>query len=73
MKTSEIRELSLEEGEQKLTDLTQEYFNLRFQHGVGQLENTARLIQSKRDIARIKTVLHELSLNKKSKNETGKE
>ena len=40
MKTSEIRELSLEEMQTKVNDLREEMFNLRFQHGTGQLENT---------------------------------
>ena len=59
MKASELRELSLEELEHKLEDLTQEFFNLRFQHATDQLENPMRLRQTKRDIARIKTVLRE--------------
>lgn len=59
MKASELRELSLEELGHKLADLTQELFNLRFQHATDQLENPMRLRQSKCDIARIKTVLKE--------------
>jgi large subunit ribosomal protein L29 len=59
MKPSEIRELSIEELQRKGDDLTQEFFNLRFQHGVGQLENTAILKQTKQDIARVKTILRE--------------
>ena len=59
MKPSEIRELSIEELQRKDVDLTQELFNLRFQHGVGQLENTATLRQSKKDVARVKTILKE--------------
>ena len=59
MKTPEIRELGLEEMTQRREDLKQELFNLRFQHGIGQLENTARLKQTKRDIARIETILKE--------------
>ena len=59
MKASELRELSLEELGHALTDLTQELFNLRFQHATDQLENPMRLKQTKRDIARIKTVLRE--------------
>jgi large subunit ribosomal protein L29 len=62
MKVSEIRELSEEELREKLGEVTQEQFNLRFQHGTGQLENTMRLGEVKRDIARIKTVLRELEL-----------
>lgn len=63
MKASELRELSREELRQKLEDLTQEVFNLRFQHATDQLENPMRLGQAKRDIARIKTVLREERLS----------
>jgi large subunit ribosomal protein L29 len=59
MKASELRELSLDELGHTLADLTQELFNLRFQHATDQLENPMRLRQTKRDIARIKTVLRE--------------
>ncbi len=59
MKASELRELSIEELGHKLTDMTQELFNLRFQHATDQLENATRLRQTRRDIARIKTVLKE--------------
>ena len=59
MKASEIRELSLNEMEQKRDELKEALFNLRFQHGIGQLENTAKLKQTKRDIARAETVLRE--------------
>lgn len=61
MKASEIRELSPDEKERKLVDLKQELFNLRFQHGIGQLENPAKMKQVKRDIARLNTVLREAS------------
>ena len=73
MKASEVRELSLEEKERKLADLKEELFNLRFQHESGQIENPVRLKQTKHEIARVKTVLRELSLADKSKNETDKE
>ena len=59
MKASELRELSSEELGHKLSDMTQELFNLRFQHATDQLENPMRLHQTKRDIARIKTILRE--------------
>lgn len=59
MKASELRELSLEELEHRLRDVTQELFNLRFQHATDQLENPMRLGQTKRDIARIETILRE--------------
>ena len=57
MKASELKELSQAELEQKLAELKQELFNLRFQHAVNQLENPMRMKAVKRDIARVKTVL----------------
>ncbi len=69
MKASEIIELSLEEMHRKVTDLKEELFNLRFQHEVGQLENPQKMKQTKRDIARIKTVMRESELQ----NNTDKE
>ncbi len=59
MKSSEIREMGLEEMQRTRNDLKEEMFNLRFQHGVGQLENTAKLKQTRRDIARIETLIRE--------------
>jgi large subunit ribosomal protein L29 len=60
MKAREIRELSQEEVMQKEKDLTEELFNLKFQHALGQLENTMRVSQVKRDLARVKTILREV-------------
>lgn len=62
MKASEIRELSREEILRKTADLKEELFNLRFQHEVGQLENPQKMKQTKRDIARVKTIIRELEL-----------
>jgi len=62
MKASEIRELGSEEIRQKLSESTEEQFNLRFQHATDQLENAMRLRHVKHDIARMKTVLRELEL-----------
>lgn len=62
MKTSEIRELTSEELEQKLKDLKSEFFNLRFQLATGQLNNPAGIKNVKRDIARVKTVIRENEL-----------
>ncbi len=56
MKAVEIRELSKEERDQKILELKEELFNLHFQHEVGQIENPKKIMQTKRDIARIKTV-----------------
>jgi large subunit ribosomal protein L29 len=64
MKAENIREMSPDERERKLVDLKQEMFNLRFQHGAGQLENSQKLKQTKRDIARINTIIRE-ALEKK--------
>ncbi|MBQ8296758.1 MAG: 50S ribosomal protein L29 [Ruminococcus sp.] len=57
MKASEIREMSVDELNEKLVSLKEELFALRFQLAVNQLENTARLKAVKKDIARIKTTL----------------
>jgi large subunit ribosomal protein L29 len=65
MKTDEIRALSSEEMQQKLGEMKHELFNLRFQHEVGQLENPSKMKQTKRDIARIRTVLNEMALSAK--------
>jgi large subunit ribosomal protein L29 len=60
MKPKEIRDLSPEEILQKEKDLTEELFNLKFQSAMGQLENTMRVKQVKKDIARVKTIYKEL-------------
>lgn len=62
MYASEIRELSLEEIEQKLEEAYQELFNLRFQTVVSQLRDYNRVNVVKRDIARLKTIAHEKRL-----------
>jgi len=59
VKARELRDLSEAELRQKETDLTAEYFNLKFQHATGQLENTERLPQVRKDLARVKTLLGE--------------
>ncbi|MBN1141062.1 MAG: 50S ribosomal protein L29 [Deltaproteobacteria bacterium] len=59
MKVSEIRELSLEELSKKEEELGKELFNLKYQHHTAQLENTARMRQVRRDIARLKTIAAE--------------
>jgi large subunit ribosomal protein L29 len=59
MKATEIRDMGLDEMKRKASDIEQELFNLRFQHGTGQLENTAKLKQTKRDVARIKTIIRQ--------------
>ncbi len=59
MKMSEIKDLSAEEIQQKVADLKETLFNLRFQHEIGQLENPKKIGQTKKDIARLKTVLNQ--------------
>ena len=66
MKASEVRALSVEEMVRKGDDLKQELFNLRFQHETGQLENPQKMKQTKRDIARVKTIIKQLELDKKA-------
>ncbi|MBL6958911.1 MAG: 50S ribosomal protein L29 [Rhodospirillales bacterium] len=59
MKSADVRAKSEDELKDQLIDLRKESFNLRFQAASGQLENTARVKQVRRDIARIKTILGE--------------
>ena len=56
MKAQQIRHMTLDELDDQLAKLKKEQFNLRFQRASGQLENTARVREVRRDIARIKTV-----------------
>ena len=56
MKPTDIRAMSDDEMKDKLVELKKEQFNLRFQRATGQLENTARMRQIRRDIARIHTI-----------------
>lgn len=56
MKPSDIRALSEDQMKEELVKLKKEQFNLRFQRATGQLENTARMRQIRRDIARIQTI-----------------
>ena len=69
MKAGEIRDLNLEEMHQKVSDLKEELFNLRFQHEIGQLENPQRMKETKRDIARLKSIIQEVALNPKEDSE----
>jgi large subunit ribosomal protein L29 len=69
MKAGEMRDLNLDEMNQKVSDLKEELFNLRFQHEIGQLEDPQKLKQTKRDIARLKTIIREVTLKQKKDNE----
>lgn len=62
MKANEIRDLSTAEMIQKEKEFKEELFNLRFQLATGHLENTARLKEVRKSIARIKTVLRQQEL-----------
>jgi large subunit ribosomal protein L29 len=56
MKAEELKSMTLDQLDDEVLKLKKEQFNLRFQRATGQLENTARVRQVRRDIARIKTV-----------------
>ena len=62
MKISEIRDLSSQEIIDKIQDLKEELFNLRFQNAMNQLENPKRISAVKKDIAKLKTILKEQEL-----------
>jgi len=59
VKVKEIREMTSEELSAKLKELKNELFNLRFQHAINQLDNPHKIVDVKKDIARVMTVLHE--------------
>lgn len=62
MKVNEIRDMTTEELESKVTSLKEELFNLRFQSAMNKLDNPKRIVTVKRSIARIKTVIREREL-----------
>ena len=59
MKAEDLRSKTLDELNAQLTDLRKESFNLRFQRASGQLANSARVREVRREIARINTILNE--------------
>ena len=63
MNASEIRELTVDDMQRKLSDLKQELFNLRFQHEIGQLENPRKIKETRQDVARLQTVIRAAALN----------
>jgi large subunit ribosomal protein L29 len=63
MKANEIKNISTTDLIAKIDELKKEIFNLRFQLATGQLENTARIKQVKKDIARMKTIIRDRELN----------
>ena len=56
MKTGDVRAMSVDQLDDEVAKLKKEQFNLRFQRATGQLENTARVRQVRRDIARLTTI-----------------
>ena len=65
MKADDIRAMSPDQMEDAVLNLKKERFNLRFQRATGQLENTSRLRETRRDIARIKTIAAQVRAKKK--------
>ena len=63
MTAQEIRDLTEKERQEKVVDLSQEIFNLRFQLATGKIENPSRLKGLRRDIARIKTIQREAKVD----------
>jgi large subunit ribosomal protein L29 len=59
MKAADLRELTKEELAAKLKEVNEELFKAYFQHSSNQLDNTGRLKEARKDLARLKTVLHE--------------
>ena len=59
MKAAELKKMSAEELNAKLKELNGELFNLRFQHAINQLDNPHKLVEVKKDIARVMTVLNQ--------------
>jgi large subunit ribosomal protein L29 len=63
LKSGEIREMDEAQMQEKLVALKKELFNLRFQNDIGQLENTAKLSEVRKDIARLYTVSRQMNVN----------
>ncbi len=66
LKARELRDYSYEELVHKLKEAKEELFNLRFQAATGQMDNTSRIVETKRDIARICTVMREQELSEEA-------
>jgi large subunit ribosomal protein L29 len=61
LKVEDIRRMTADQMDDEVLKLKKERFNLRFQRATGQLENTSRLREARRDIARIKTIARQKS------------
>lgn len=59
MKAKELRAMSVADLEAKVNDLKKDLFFLRMQHATNQLDNPQKLVETKRDIARVKTMIRE--------------
>ena len=59
MKANELNEMTVEQLQEKVTELKSQLFSLRFQLATGQLQNTMQISETKRDIARCKTILRQ--------------
>ena len=59
MKATELREMSVEQLNAKLGELKEELFTLRFQHAINQLDNPQKIVEVKKNIARVMTILSE--------------
>ena len=59
MKAKDLRDMTGDELNAKLKDLKNELFNLRFQHAINQLDNPHKIVDVKKDIARVMTILQE--------------
>lgn len=66
MKINQIREMTVTELNKALADSKEELFNLRFQHSINQLDNPMKIVETKKTIARLLTVLHEKELAEKA-------
>ena len=62
MKATEVRAMSVEQLNEKLTSLKKDLFFLRMQHATNQLDNPIRIAEVKKDIARVKTIIREQQL-----------
>ena len=69
MKASQMRDMSREDLVLEETALREQLFKLRFQAATGQLESASRVRGVRKDIARVQTILHEMELAKKAKNQ----
>ncbi|MCL2030375.1 MAG: 50S ribosomal protein L29 [Oscillospiraceae bacterium] len=65
MKIAELRELTSPELSRKYTDLKKDLFNLRMQHATNQLENPIRIRDTKRDIARVMTLIRQKEISER--------